>query len=70
MKKKICHFWFSTEFVEDYYLLLHRNQIDKACKDKKYKKFRENFCIECNFEDPNPEMKKLFAPVRAEKILV
>lgn len=31
---KAFHFWFHTGFVYNNYLLLHKDVIDRACKDK------------------------------------
>lgn len=52
-KDKIFKLWFNTLFIpEDGELIIEKNMIDKACKDKNNKHFKQNFaieihCIEC-----------------------
>jgi phosphatidylinositol-3,4,5-trisphosphate 3-phosphatase/dual-specificity protein phosphatase PTEN len=46
-KEKIFKLWFNTNFVpDDGVLIVPKDLIDKACKDKKCKKFKQNFKIE------------------------
>ena len=46
-KEKIFKLWFNTNFVpDDGVLIIPKDLIDKACKDKKCKKFKQNFKIE------------------------
>jgi phosphatidylinositol-3,4,5-trisphosphate 3-phosphatase/dual-specificity protein phosphatase PTEN len=45
-KKKIFHFWFNTKFLaNDDQWVLPKTEVDKARKDKKCKKFKNNFKI-------------------------
>ena len=51
-KTQIFKFWFNTNFVpEDGVLEIKKDLIDKACKDKKCKKYKENFKIEVHTID-------------------
>jgi len=51
-KKSVCHIWFNTFFIENHnQLVLHREEIDKTNKDKKFKIFSSDFHIEVNFSD-------------------
>lgn len=43
---KMFHFWFSTAFVENNYLLFHKDVLDRACKDKACKEFEPDFKLE------------------------
>ena len=46
-KEKIFKLWFNTNFVpDDGVLAIKKDLIDKACKDKNCKKFKQNFKIE------------------------
>ena len=46
-KEKIFKFWFNTNFIpDDGVLIIPKDLIDKACKDKNCKKFKQNFKIE------------------------
>ena len=46
-KEKIFKLWFNTNFVpDDGVLIVPKDLIDKACKDKKCKKYKQNFKIE------------------------
>lgn len=46
-KEKIFKLWFNTNFIpDDGVLIIEKNLIDKACKDKNCKKFKSNFKIE------------------------
>ena len=46
-KEKIFKIWFNTNFVpDDGVLIVPKDLVDKACKDKKCKKFKPNFKIE------------------------
>ena len=47
----MCHFWFNTFFVPDGSLVLPKEEIDKANKDKHDKIFDKTFSIELNFAD-------------------
>jgi phosphatidylinositol-3,4,5-trisphosphate 3-phosphatase/dual-specificity protein phosphatase PTEN len=51
-KEKIFKLWFNTNFVpQDDVLEVKKDLIDKACKDKKCKKFKHNFKIEVHMID-------------------
>ena len=51
-KEKIFKIWFNTNFVpKDDVLEVKKDLIDKACKDKKCKKFNHNFKIEVHMID-------------------
>jgi phosphatidylinositol-3,4,5-trisphosphate 3-phosphatase and dual-specificity protein phosphatase PTEN len=43
---KMFHFWFNTGFIDNNYLLLHKDVLDRACKDKACKEFEPEFKIE------------------------
>ena len=46
-KEKIFKLWFNTNFIpDDGVLVVDKNLIDKACKDKNCKNFKQNFKIE------------------------
>ena len=46
-KEKIFKLWFNTNFIpDDGVLVVNKDLIDKACKDKHCKKFKQNFKIE------------------------
>ena len=46
-KEKIFKLWFNTNFIpDDGVLVVNKDLIDKACKDKNCKKFKQNFKIE------------------------
>jgi len=46
-KEKIFKLWFNTNFIpDDGVLIVPKDLVDKACKDKKCKKFKQNFKIE------------------------
>jgi len=43
---KMFHLWFNTGFIENNYLLFHKEVLDRACKDKACKEFEPDFKIE------------------------
>ena len=46
-KEKIFKLWFNSNFIpDDGVLVVNKDLIDKACKDKSCKKFKQNFKIE------------------------
>jgi len=47
---KICHFWFSTGFTDNFYVKFEKSTIDVANKDKKCKVFKDDFFVEGYFE--------------------
>lgn len=47
---KMFHFWFNTGFIDDNYLLFHKDVLDRACKDKGCKEFEPEFKIEIFLE--------------------
>jgi len=50
-KKKLFHFWFHTSFIDKSgVLVLPKDQIDKADRDKKCKIFDKNFWLELYFD--------------------
>ena len=42
---KMFHFWFHTAFIDNNYLLLHKDVLDRACKDKACKEFDAEFKV-------------------------
>lgn len=48
---KIFAFWFNTSFVKECRLVLHKEELDKAHKDKNHQKYPENFRVELLFTD-------------------
>ena len=46
---KLFHLWFHTGFIKGKRLLLGKMDLDKACKDKKHKKFPPDFVCELFF---------------------
>ena len=51
-KEKIFKLWFNTNFIpDDGVLVVKKDLIDKACKDKNCKKFKHNFKIEVHTID-------------------
>ena len=56
------HFWFNTGFIDNNYLLLHKEVLDRACKDKACKEFEPEFKIEVfldKVEEAEGEFDKL-----------
>lgn len=49
------YFWFHTSFIEDYRLLIKRDQLDNPHKQKTWKTFREKFAVELLFNTPNDQ---------------
>ena len=48
--EKMFKFWFNTNFLPPNGLYeIKKEQIDKACKDKKCKVYKENFKIEIDY---------------------
>eukprot|EP01016_Furgasonia_blochmanni_P032438 TRINITY_DN3345_c0_g1_i16.p1 TRINITY_DN3345_c0_g1~~TRINITY_DN3345_c0_g1_i16.p1 ORF type:complete len:198 (+),score=25.61 TRINITY_DN3345_c0_g1_i16:18-611(+) len=46
-KEPMFHFWINTAFFDDEgRIFIEKNMLDRACKDKKHKKFSKNFSIE------------------------
>jgi len=46
-KKMLFQIWFNTAFLEeDGVMAVEKSMIDKACKDKKHKKFSKDLRIE------------------------
>lgn len=50
-KTKLLAFWFHTSFIQDNLLVLDKEMLDKAVKDKKHKRFHPEFKVEVVFED-------------------
>jgi hypothetical protein len=48
----MCHCWINTNFIskKDSVIILNKNDIDKAVKDKKCEFFDSDFKIELHFE--------------------
>ena len=44
--EKMCHAWFNTGFIDDAYLLLHKDVVDRASKDRACRKFEPDFKLE------------------------
>lgn len=58
---KMFHFWFNTGFIDNNYLLFHKDVLDRACKDKSCKEFDADFKIEVfldKVEDKEGEFDK------------
>jgi hypothetical protein len=47
--EKMCHLWFNTGFIDDNYLLFHKDVIDRASKDRACKHFEPDFKLEIFF---------------------
>ena len=62
--EKMFHLWIHTAFIENNYLLLHKNVLDRACKDKRCKEFEPDFKVEI-FLDRVEEREGEFANVRS-----
>eukprot|EP01119_Soliformovum_irregulare_P019278 TRINITY_DN6064_c0_g1_i6.p1 TRINITY_DN6064_c0_g1~~TRINITY_DN6064_c0_g1_i6.p1 ORF type:complete len:465 (-),score=131.04 TRINITY_DN6064_c0_g1_i6:798-2192(-) len=45
------HFWMHTSFIQKLTLILPKRQLDKACKDKRCKKFPADFEVELRFKN-------------------
>jgi phosphatidylinositol-3,4,5-trisphosphate 3-phosphatase and dual-specificity protein phosphatase PTEN len=43
---KMFHLWFNTGFIQNNYLLFHKDVLDRACKDKACKEFEPDFKVE------------------------
>jgi len=52
-KVKMAQFSFHTSFVESDRIIIRKFEIDKACKDKKQKHFKNEFYIELQFSNTN-----------------
>jgi hypothetical protein len=61
----MCHVWFNTGFVENNYLLFHKEVLDRACKDKACKEFEPEFKIEM-FLDRVEDTEGEFESMRSE----
>jgi hypothetical protein len=62
---KMFHLWFNTGFIENNYLLLHKEVLDRACKDKACKEFEPDFKVEF-FLDKVDEIPGEFDKVTTE----
>ncbi|KAL4434977.1 hypothetical protein ABPG74_017733 [Tetrahymena malaccensis] len=57
-KEKMFQFWFNCAFFEpNGVLVLDKNQLDSACKDKKHKRFSEAFHVEVHVLKPKQEQE-------------
>jgi len=54
---KIFQFWFNTAFVKDLNVVIPKEGLDKAHKDKHHKTYDENFRIEVQFAEPQSRPK-------------
>jgi len=52
-KMKLAQFSFHTSFIESDKVIFRKYEIDKACKDKKQKHFKNDFFIELHFSNSN-----------------
>lgn len=59
---KAFHFWFNTAFIYNNYLLLHKDVIDDACKDKG-EQFDKDFKVELFFERVPEDDERDFSTV-------
>eukprot|EP01103_Thecamoeba_quadrilineata_P014316 TRINITY_DN4235_c0_g1_i1.p1 TRINITY_DN4235_c0_g1~~TRINITY_DN4235_c0_g1_i1.p1 ORF type:complete len:336 (+),score=39.73 TRINITY_DN4235_c0_g1_i1:26-1033(+) len=50
----MCHFWFNTSYIDNNYLVLRKDEIDKANKDLECKHFKKEFRIEVFFNERRP----------------
>lgn len=57
---KMFHFWFNTGFIDNNYLLFHKEVLDRACKDKACAEFEPEFKVEV-FLDKVEEVPDEFA---------
>ena len=48
------HFWINTRFIDNNYLRLSKQVLDKAVKDKKCKMFRADFMVELFLDRVSP----------------
>uniref|UniRef100_A0A7S2RP25 Phosphatidylinositol 3,4,5-trisphosphate 3-phosphatase and dual-specificity protein phosphatase PTEN n=1 Tax=Rhizochromulina marina TaxID=1034831 RepID=A0A7S2RP25_9STRA len=53
-KKKLFQLWLHTAFITDNVLVYTKNDLDKAVKDKKHKKFDKDFRVEMRFKPAPP----------------
>lgn len=69
---ELFHFWINTSFIEDNYMKLEKQSIDKACKDKSAKKFDNNLSVEMYFRSDDilaaQELKKKTSSGRSQTV--
>lgn len=56
-ESKMFSFWFCTSFVKENRLVLKKDGLDKAHKDKNHRLYPENFRIELEFSEMVPEAR-------------
>ena len=61
---KMFHFWFSTAFIDNNYLLFHKDVLDRASKDKDCREFAPDLKVEL-FLDRVDDIAGEFAGIRA-----
>lgn len=69
---KIFQFWFNVSFVnEDGVLIIHKNMLDKAYRDKKHNKFDKNFRVELEirFNSTGDQSSNSLNPPLMERLL-
>lgn len=54
---KIFQFWFNTSFVKNNNMVIVKEGLDKAHKDKHHKTYDEHFRVEAQFEEPQSRPK-------------
>ena len=64
---KMAHFWFNTGFVTNNYLLLHKEVVDRACKDKHNKEFDADFKVEVFLDELTGEEANII--IEGEEVL-
>lgn len=62
---KMFHFWIHTGFIDNNYLLFHKDVLDRACKDKACKEFDPEFKVEL-FLDQVPDIEGEFSSLKSE----
>jgi phosphatidylinositol-3,4,5-trisphosphate 3-phosphatase and dual-specificity protein phosphatase PTEN len=55
---KMFHFWLNTNFIRDNFVVLTKFEVDKAHKDKKHRKFDEDFKVELYFRPDDVVIEK------------
>ena len=64
---KMAHFWFNTGFVTNNYLLLHKEVVDRANKDKHNKEFDADFKVEVFLDELSGEEAEI--TIEGEEVL-
>jgi hypothetical protein len=62
---KMFHLWFNTYFVRNEELILRKEEVDKANKDKKCKVYDRGFTVEVQFARLNSEGAEIAGRARS-----